>query len=553
MFEAVLYLALLVLSARLLEELMLRIKQSQILGDVLAGLIVGPAILDIVAPLDEIRFLMDLGLYFFFFIIGFQEIDLFSLRKSFRKRLFPAAVVAFLVPLLVCYLFLSSLGFSQQMSIIASGIIGISSLGVVTRILMDLKLLKGPMGLEVFGFVAIIEFLGLVFVSTLLQLLSIDLSSSLLFILVLAAKFMIFFLAVGVTSFLFAPRLLTFIKRRMRAKEASFGVVASMVLIVVWFSELLGVHGAIGALILGLGLSRLSDSPEHVEVIQGFRGFSHGIFVPVFFAGTGLYFTFSFLTSSLSYVLIFVAVVLVGKFAGAYAGAKLSRIKNASFLGAGAMAKGGVELALLLSTLELGILDAEIFSLILFTIFLMLFIAPLLLRGMTKELHPDESASVIEESAVPLYCRYAYTTLRVKDVMSSPKAKVSSDMTVEEFLKQHIRLGYRNYFVVDRRERLVGLLKVTDLSAIPQKKQKTTLIKDVMKLSVPVAHPETTVHAAVETLMKEGLNRMPVVSPEEPKKVIGTFDKGDAIKIMFMGRRLNANGRMEASLNDKLA
>jgi Kef-type K+ transport system membrane component KefB/predicted transcriptional regulator len=539
--DAVLYLALLVLSARVLEELMLRLRQSQMLGDVLAGLVVGPAMLNVVAPSIEIKFLMDLGLYFFFFIIGFQEIDLFTLRRSLRKRLFPAAVVAFIVPSVACYIFMNSLGFSEQMSVIASGIIGISSLGVVTRILMDLKLLRSPLGLEIFGFVAIIEFLGLLYVSVLLQLLVIDISTSLLFILVLAAKFMFFFLVVGAISFLFAPRLLTFIKRRMKAKEASFGVVASVVLIVVWFSELVGVHGAIGALILGLGLSRLSDSPEHVEVIQGFRSFSHGVFVPVFFAGAGLYFSFSFLNLSLRYVLIFVVIALVGKFAGAYAGAKLGGIKNASFLGAGAIAKGGVELALLLSTLELGILNTEMFSLILFTIFALLFIAPLLLRGVTRELRPDESPSVIEESAVPLYCRYAYTTFRVKDVMSSPKARVSSDTTVERFLKQHIRLGYRNYFVVDRRERLVGLLRVTDLSAIPQKKQKRTLVKDVMRLNVPVVYPETTVHAALETLMKEGLNRMPVVSPEEPTKVIGTFDKGDAIKIMFLGKEQNVN------------
>lgn len=553
MLEAVLYLAILILSARLLEELMLRLRQTQLLGDVLAGLIVGPAILNIVAPLDEIRFLMDLGLYFFFFIIGFQEIDLLTLRRSLRKRLFPAAVVAFIIPSVACYVFLNYLGFSEHMSVIASGIIGISSLGVVTRILMDLKLLRSPLGLEIFGFVAIIEFIGLLFVSILSQILLIDVSTSLLFILVLAAKFMIFFLVVGTISFVFAPRLLTFIKRRMKAKEASFGVVASVVLIVVWFSELVGVHGAIGALILGLGLSRLSDSPEHVEVIQGFRSFSHGVFVPVFFAGTGLYFSFSFLNLSLSYVLIFVIIALVGKSAGAYIGARLSRVRNASFLSVGAISKGGVELALLLSTFEFGILSDEVFSLILFTIFFMLFITPLLLRGLSGGMRPDASPSVIEEGVVPLYCRYAYTTLRVKDVMSSPKARVASDITVRDFLNQHIKLGYRNYFVVDGRERLVGLLKITDLSTIPLKRQRTTLVKDVMRLNIPVVYPETTVHAAVEILIKEGLNRMPVVSPRKPKKVIGTFDKGDAIKIMFLGKGLDSKEKIGAPSDENTA
>jgi Kef-type K+ transport system membrane component KefB len=550
MIEAVLFFAILLLSARILEELMLRLKLSQVLGDVLAGLIVGPAFLNLVTPVDEIRFLIDLGLFFFFFTIGFQEIDLFTLRRVFRKRLFPAAMTAFVIPLTASFLLLVHFGMSLEVSVLVSGIVGISSLGVVGRVLMDLKMLKNPLGLEIFGFVAIIEFLGLIFVTFFLQLLLVPSETSLFYILQLVVGILLFFLVVGVVSFAVAPRLLTLVRRNMRVKEASFGVIASLVLIVVWFSEFMNVNGAIGALLLGLGLSRLSESPEHVELIQGFRSFSHGIFVPVFFAGTSLFFSFSFLAASSSFMLSFIMIVLVGKFAGAFIGAKSAKLKNASLLGTGGMSKGGVELALLLSIFDLGVIDAAVFSLVLFTVFIMLVVSPLLLRALIRGKGGGEPSSEIEDSIVPLYCRYAYTSLRVGDVMSSPKAKVSSETNIEEFMKHHVKLGYRNYFVVDRRERLVGILKVTDLRTVPSKKHKSTLVKDIMRRDLPAIYPETSVHTAIEILVEKGLKRMPVVPRSNPRKVIGTFDQGDAIKIMFLGKGSRNSDKIQTASDD---
>jgi CBS domain-containing protein len=110
-------------------------------------------------------------------------------------------------------------------------------------------------------------------------------------------------------------------------------------------------------------------------------------------------------------------------------------------------------------------------------------------------------------------------------------------MTLSEFMNEHMRLGYRNYFVVDAEERLVGIVKVTDLSPIPTSEYESILVKDVMRPDFPVLFPEMSVHRALEILLSEGLNRLPVVLPADPKKVIGTFDRGDAIKLMFLGQR----------------
>nr|MDO8098724.1 hypothetical protein [Candidatus Njordarchaeota archaeon] len=65
--------------------------------------------------------------------------------------------------------------------------------------------------------------------------------------------------------------------------------------------------------------------------------------------------------------------------------------------------------------------------------------------------------------------------------MSSPRAKVLSDTSIQEFLKHHVKVEYRNYFVANRRERLVGILKVADLGTVPTKKHKSVLVKDIMR------------------------------------------------------------------------
>jgi Kef-type K+ transport system membrane component KefB/predicted transcriptional regulator len=534
MLDAILFFSVLLLSARLLEELMLRLKQSQVLGDILAGIIVGPALLHIVSPIVEINFLVNLGLYFFFFIIGFQEIDLVSLRRVLRKRLLPAALLAFVVPLLVCYVFLSFTGFSVETAILVAGVMGISSLGIATRILMDLGMLKKPQGLEVFGFVAIVEFTGLLFVTVLLQSYALATEITLQSLFGLTLKLLAFVLVVALVSFAAGPKILEFVRRRLRTREASFGIIAGLLLLVVWFSELMGVHGAVGALILGLGLSGSSKSPEHVEAIQGFRSIAHGVFIPVFFAGTGLYFSFAFLSTPLTFLLLFIVVIMVSKLVGAYAGARIARSSSPSLVSVGSLSKGGLELGLLLSMLETGLLSSQVFSIVLIVIFGALLIAPMLFRAVAKKQKLQATPSV-EESVIPLYCRYAYRTLLVKDVMSSAKARIHSNLSVAQFFRHHVKLGYRSYFVVDAKDRLVGVFVVTDLGSIPASKHKSVRIGDVMRRKFPVLLPETPVDVAVETLLREGVNRLPVVSPTNSRKVLGTFDKGDAIKSIFFG------------------
>ena len=73
-FEAILFLAILVIAEKLCGEAFHRINQPTILGNVIAGIIVGPALFAWVRPIDEINLFISIGVYFLFFLIGLQEI-----------------------------------------------------------------------------------------------------------------------------------------------------------------------------------------------------------------------------------------------------------------------------------------------------------------------------------------------------------------------------------------------------------------------------------------------------------------------------------------------
>ncbi len=507
--------------------------QSQILGDVLAGIILGPAVLNLVRPVPEIDFIVDMGLFFFFFIVGSREIERHTLRRVLRGRLFLVSIIAFAIPVLSVHIFLVTYGIDPSLSILMSGVIGLSSLGVLVRTLLDLNIMKSHIAIQTFGFVALIEFIGLVFVTFAHECHQLEALVNVELVIYLITRIALFLLVVGIVSFVIAPRLLGTIQRRLRTREASFGIISSLILFIVWFSETLGVHGSLGALVFGLGLSDFINSPEHVEIIQGFRSLSYGLFVPVFFAGTGLYLNFLFLDMSHVFLISFIIIIIAGKLVGGVLGAKMLGCENVLFLGVGTLSKGGVELGLALTMLMSGTVDSKMFSLMLFVIFVMLVVFPIFIKIPAGRIIIDEKASTMEEEILPLYCRYTCLDLRVKDVMSPSNARIKWDITLNEFIKRHLDLNYRDYFVVDDGDDLVGLLGPTDLKKVPEEQYGSTLVKDIMRTRIPMIFPDTSIHLAIEVLLSEGVYRLPVVLPEDPRIVVGTFDRGDAIKIIF--------------------
>jgi len=215
-FEAILYLAILIVAAKLFGELMHRINQPTIIGNVLAGIIVGPALFALVEPIDEIELFISIGVFFLFFLIGLEEIDLAGLISVMKGRIFAGSAVAFLIPFFVAGLFGISLDMDFVKSFAIASVIAASSLGVTAKILSDLGKLKSTIGLEIFTVTAIVEFIAIIVTSVLIQINSSETPEISEFFW-LFAKMIIFFTVAGVFSVFVLPKFFLMLKKHLNA------------------------------------------------------------------------------------------------------------------------------------------------------------------------------------------------------------------------------------------------------------------------------------------------------------------------------------------------
>ena len=387
-FEAILFLGVLVLAAKIFGEAMHRINQPTIIGNVLAGIVVGPAMFAIVQPIDEIELFVSIGVFFLFFLIGLEEIDLPKLFKVLRGRIFAGSAIGFLVPFVVAGLFGIALDMDFVKSFAIASVIAASSLGVTAKILTDMGKLRSTIGLEIFTVTGIVEFIAIIVTSVFLQINASEGFPNSMEFVWLFVKMIIFFSIAGLLSVFVFPKFFRFIKKHLRVEQMYFAVVIGVILLVAYFAEISGIHGAIGALLLGIAVSRMTKEEYH-EISKSVRAIGYGIFIPIFFAGIGLHFSTSFLELPILVIVGFLAIIIGVKFFGSYLAVSVAKMKFPRIVSYGVMSKGAVDLALLLSLLSADILDTPLFSLLVLGTLVTMIISSVELQRKLKKI-PEE-------------------------------------------------------------------------------------------------------------------------------------------------------------------
>ena len=388
-FEAILFLGVLVLAAKIFGEAMHRINQPTRIGNVLAGIVVGPAMFAIVQPIDEIELFVSIGVFFLFFLIGLEEIDLPKLFKVLRGRIFAGSAIGFLVPFVVAGLFGIALDMDFIKSFAIASVIAASSLGVTAKILTDMGKLRSTIGLEIFTVTGIVEFIAIIVTSVFLQINASEGFPNSMEFVWLFVKMIIFFSIAGLLSVFVFPKFFRFIKKHLRVEQMYFAVVIGVILLVAYFAEISGIHGAIGALLLGIAVSRMTKEEYH-EISKSVRAIGYGIFIPIFFAGIGLHFSTSFLELPILVIVGFLAIIIGGKFFGSYLAVSVAKMKFPRIVSYGVMSKGAVDLALLLSLLSADILDTPLFSLLVLGTLVTMIISSVELQRKLKKI-PEET------------------------------------------------------------------------------------------------------------------------------------------------------------------
>ena len=383
--QIILALTLFLIVAKLLGELMLRLKQPALLGELAAGILVGPSLLGKflfdgqIQNTEALNTIAELGAIFFFFIIGYSEVDLKQLKRI-AKNSFVASIPNVLLSFIFGFVIGVSWGYSAMASLFIGLALSLTAIGVAARTLMDLGRLQTDYGMLILG-QAIIDALRSLLMLSLLMLFvhpGSAFSTSAVFILI--GKFVAFFVGALIFSVFFLKPLTNVLSKFM-IDEAKFGIMIGIILLFSYAAQMLGLHMIIGAFVAGIILSMQAEFKTK-DLEYKIYGISYGLFIPLFFAILGARVDFGALAQG---GMLAVAVILAAigvKLIGGYLGGLLigySSLKS-WVVGCGLIPRTGVELVVVAVALDAGLIDDKMFASIVAMVTVTVFVTPFLLK-----------------------------------------------------------------------------------------------------------------------------------------------------------------------------
>ena len=390
-----LLLAVILISAKILGELAERIGQPAVIGELLAGVLLGPSVVGLVDPtVPSLHLIAEIGVVLLLFGIGL-ETDLKRLL-SVGPAAFTVAVVGVLLPFVLCYGVSRVLGLAVLPAIVAGAALTATSVGITARVFSDLGELKSAEGQIVLGAAVIDDVIGLVILAIVSDLVAGNAPSVLGVARATAVAFG--FLAVAVLlGRLVVPWLFSLIARTSKEHTLATMALAFAFVLAVLASQV-GSALIVGAFAAGLVLA----PTEYANAIE--RGIIRlaNVFVPIFFVAVGAAVdvrTFG----SREVVIVGVAltaVAIAGKFAAGWAPVWVQARKTV--IGVGMIPRGEVGLIFAQTGLVAGVLNAGEYSALMLMVLVTTFIAPPLLRRLLTKAaagtgHPESDSSAVGE------------------------------------------------------------------------------------------------------------------------------------------------------------
>ena len=554
-FEALLFIGLLIVLAKLSEGVLSRVGLNSIVAYTVAGIILGP-VTGVVEVTDHIKLFLDIGVFIFFFLIGLDEIDIPGFMSTIRGRYFVAATVAVIISIvasLVVTYDLAGMDFGLDMefneALSLAGILSLSSLGLVAKVLADKGLLKELIGLRIFTAVIIAEVLALLVIGLTIGG---DEHSSLTAtgVLELLGKIAGATVVIWLVSAKALPRVMTLLQRFLNVPELSYGLLIGGLFLVVVAAERWGaLHGSLGALLFGAALSGLPHRMRE-DIMPGMKSTAEGLFVPLFFASAGLYLDFSFVNLPPMTIIGLILVPLVGKVIASFVGTYLARLDTPIVLSVGLMGKGVAEIALLLVLRETGVIDAAVFSLLVILMFAYIVLMPPIIAAAVSRAKPPETASQ-PQTMVPAFARHALAGVMVGSVVDRSRAYPDPDISVSDFLRDWLVPDQTDYLIIERGVP-VGTVSLTRVNFrrrllfLRRGSFGDTPLRMLMRRGPPHANPDEPIEDALSRMAENSLTIIPVMD-RTTGQFLGMVSSNEILELVSLMDEIREEARRMAA------
>ena len=383
--QLTLALAIIIFAAKAGGYVAARLRQPAVLGELLAGLILGPTFIDLVQlPFvsdpellhEEITALASLGVVFLMFTAGL-EVELDEMLLSGRASLW-SGTLGVVAPLLLGAIAVLPFGYTDQAAWFIGIILTATSVSISAQTLLELGVLKTREGITLLGAAVVDDVLVLIVLSIFLALGGSAAGEG--SIIIVVAKMVGYLALSAALGWFVLPRAVTWVARQP-ISEGLTAIVVFITLVFAWSAEVMGGLAAItGAFIAGVGLGR-SHLRDKIE--SKMRVITYGFLVPIFFVSIGLEANLRAITGPLlPFLIVLFIVAVLSKVIGAGLGARLAGLNNAEALrvGTGMISRGEVGLIVAGIGVREGIISQEVFTVVVVLVLLTTLATPLLLR-----------------------------------------------------------------------------------------------------------------------------------------------------------------------------
>jgi Kef-type K+ transport system membrane component KefB len=359
-------------AAKLLAEVFERLNQPGIVGEILAGVLIGPSVLAWIQPSDLLGTLSDLGVMFLLFRVGLEVKSSELLRVGGTAML--VATIGVIVPFLMGWGLMLAWGYGQSESVFVGAAMVATSVGITAQVLSAKGLLHLTSSKIILAAAVIDDVLGLLVLALVssatrgkVNILEIGLT-------VLLA--VLFVVAVAKWGTATMGRVVPKVKQTLRVAEAEFALAMVLLFALSVVAVYAGVAAIVGAFLAGMALGESVG-----ERVKHLANGTAELLVPFFLAGIGLHVNLSAFSSSsmMSLAVLLLLAAVVSKFVGCGLGAFTLGRTEMTRIGVGMIPRGEVGMVVAQLGLVIGVISQPVYGVVVFMAVATTIVAPPLL------------------------------------------------------------------------------------------------------------------------------------------------------------------------------
>ncbi len=369
----ILQIAIILVATKIAGHVSVRFGQPSVLGKILVGIILGPALLGWVQDTDIVTVFSQIGVLLLMFLAGL-ETNLKDLNKNKKAAIF-VAFGGIIAPIIGGYIASQFYGFSVGESIFVGLLLSATSVSISVQVLRELGWLNSKEGSTLLGAAVLDDIVVVILIAIAMSFfVGTDVSIALLI-----GKKILFFIIIILAAKWLIPRFIQLFSK-FKVTEATLSAGLIICFSFAYFAEYLGIAGIIGTFFAGIAIAQ-TKFKEEIE--QKVEPIAYGLFVPFFFVSIGLAVSFEGIGDQVGFIIVFSVIAVITKFVGSGIGARLSgfNTKSSMGIGAGMISRGEVALILAVMGLESGLLPAQYYTSLIIVIIVTTIVTPPLLKS----------------------------------------------------------------------------------------------------------------------------------------------------------------------------